>query len=104
MSTDGRDIEAVAQEAGVETIEKTLFPDEIAGATRSLLFSASPGAVLAAEAVESGFILRSLKRRVNPDLADRAVAARMRERLIAERLDTLVVEHITWSFDPWTVP
>jgi hypothetical protein len=102
VSADGRPFEQIAEEAGVETTAACRFPDEMPDPPRSVLFSAAPGAVLKPEAVEGGFVLHLLRRRIEPDLADPAVADRVRERLIAARFDALVARHVAWSFDPWT--
>lgn len=103
VATDGVGFEEVALRAGVEPTERSFFVDEAPEAATPLL-STLPGRALEPEAVEGGFRLTVLKRRVEPDLADPAVATRVRERLIAAHFDVLVGQNISWSFDPWTVP
>ena len=104
VSEDGRTLEEVAAGAGTAVAERVAFPEELPDATRSLLFSAPPGVPLAPEEAGEAFVVRVLRSRVEPDLADPAVAARVRERLTAAHFDALVERHVSWSFDPWTVP
>jgi len=102
VTADGLGLEEVARRAGVELTVRTLFAEDAPeGAVP--LFSALPGQVLEPEAVEGGFLLRCLRRRIEPDLSDPDVTARVRERLLASQFDALVAAHVTWSFDPWTV-
>jgi hypothetical protein len=102
VAADGLGLEEVAQRAGVEPTERTLFADETPEGAAPLL-SALPGRVLEPEAVEGGFLVRCLRRRIAPDLADPDVAVRVRERLLAARSGALLSTHVTWSFDPWTM-
>ena len=100
---DGLAFDEVARRAGVELAERTFFADEAPEGAMPLL-SALPGRVLEPEAGECGYLVRGLRRRIEPDLSDPDVAARVRERLLVAHFDALVGHYVTWSFDPWTVP
>jgi hypothetical protein len=99
---DGLGLDEVARRAGVEPTEETLFADAAPEGAQPLL-SALPGRVLEPEAVEGGYIIRCLRRHIDPELADPVVAARIRERLLASHFGTMLSMHVTWSFDPWIV-
>lgn len=103
VKADGLGIEEIARRAGLEPAEATHFAEDAPEGAVPLL-SALPGQVLEPEVVEGGYLLRCLRRRIEPALSDPVVAARVRERLLAAHLDALVARHVAWSFDPWTVP
>ena len=103
VTADGIGLDEVAARAGIAVVETTLFADQTPEGATALL-SAFPGRVLEPQQVESGFLLQLLRRRIEPDLADADVAARVRGQLLAAHFDALVSERIVREFDPWTVP
>jgi len=102
LATESLDIEEIARHAGTSVVEKTLFLEEIPESFRWRLFSAVPNTPFSPEPVDNGFVLRMLKRQLAPDLADPAVAGRVKENLTTTHFNTLVGRWVTWGFDPWT--
>jgi hypothetical protein len=100
VTADSAGLEDVAERAGVEAVEREYFADQAPEGAVALL-SASPGLALEPQEVEDGFVLQLLRRRIEPDLADPDVAARVRGRLLDVHFDALVAEHVMWTFDPW---
>ena len=103
VTADGIGLDEVAARAGIAVVETTLFADQTPEGATALL-SGFPGRVLEPQQVESGFLLQLLRRRIEPDLADADVAARVRGQLLAAHFDALVSVHLVWRFDPWTLP
>lgn len=100
LRVDGMDLAELAEAAGAELVEHTLFADEAPSGALPLL-SATPGAAVEPEKAETGFVLRVLRERIEPDPSDPSIRERVRERLLAAHFDALVSLHVTRSFDPW---
>lgn len=102
VTADGLALEELARLAGIEPILRTIFAEDAPEGAVPLL-SALPGRVLEPEAVEGGFLVRQLRRRIEPAISDPDVAARVRGRLLDAHFDALVGLHVTWGFDPWLI-
>ena len=102
VSAEGEGLETVATRGGRAFDLATRFYDEVPDGVRSLFFSAPPDKVFPPEEREGLFAVCQIRRRIEPDLGDADVFARVRERLLSTQFDAMLSQHVRWLFDPWS--
>jgi hypothetical protein len=101
VTGEGESLESVAARTGAAFDVATRFYDEVADEVRDLFFSAPAGKVFPPQQGDEPFAVREIRRRIEPEPGDPDVSARVRERLLANRFDAVVSQHVRWLFDPW---
>jgi hypothetical protein len=102
ITGEGERLDAVAARSRRIFDLAARFYDEVPEDVRSLFFSATPGRVVPPMDKEGLFAVYEIRRRIEPDLNDAEVLARVRKRLLSVQFDALVSRHVRWLFDPWS--
>ena len=98
---EGESLESVATRSRAAFDVATRFYDDVPDEVRDLFFSAPAGKVFPPQKGDEPFAVREIRRRIEPEPDDPEVSARVRERLLANRFDAMVSQHVRWLFDPW---
>ena len=101
VTGEGESLESVATRSGADFDVATRFYDDVPDELRDLFFSAPAGKVFAPLRGDERFAVREVRRRIEPEPDDPDVLARVRERLLGNRFDAMVSQHVRWLFDPW---
>jgi hypothetical protein len=101
VTREGERLESVATRSGAAFDEATRFYDDVPDEVRDLFFSAPAGKVFPPQKGDERFAVREIRRRIEPESDDPDVSARVRERLLSNRFDAMVSQHVRWLFDPW---
>ena len=96
VTQDGEALQAVAERAGASLARATSFMEDIPEPLGQRLLSAAPGEFLPPMQGEEGFVVYRVLEKLEPDLSDPEVRARVEALLLNEAFGALMGEHIRW--------
>ncbi len=96
VTHDGETLQAVVERAGASVTRSTAFMEDIPEPLGQRLLSAASGEFLPPMQGEEGFVVYRLLEKLEPDLRDPEVRARVETLLLNEAFGALMGEHIQW--------
>ncbi len=100
VRNDGMEMAEVAEEGRYPYHEETLLLEDLPSDQQQRYLSAKAGALLEPTPREEEFEVTRVRTRTEPTLEDKAVRARIEERIVARHFAALVGKFITWRLLP----